>query len=86
MPPSDRWLGHASRADCAADRWLSGQSGAPPDSPVNFSCMPPTNSRERLVEQTPTWRTGQSGAPRLRRVLAAPAKSFSVCVFSDSST
>jgi hypothetical protein len=20
-PPSDRWLGHASRADCAADRW-----------------------------------------------------------------
>jgi hypothetical protein len=20
--PSDRWLGHASRADCAADRWL----------------------------------------------------------------
>jgi hypothetical protein len=37
--PSDRWLGHASRADCAADRWpgrplihrtvrcLTGQSG-----------------------------------------------------------
>jgi hypothetical protein len=22
VPPSDRWLGHASRADCAADRWL----------------------------------------------------------------
>jgi hypothetical protein len=21
VPPSDRWLGHASRADCAADRW-----------------------------------------------------------------
>jgi hypothetical protein len=21
-PPSDRWLGHASRADCATDRWL----------------------------------------------------------------
>jgi hypothetical protein len=20
-PPSDRWLGHASRADCAVDRW-----------------------------------------------------------------
>jgi hypothetical protein len=34
--------GHASPADCAAnrcavDRWLTGQSGAPPDSPVNFS-------------------------------------------------
>jgi hypothetical protein len=37
VPPSERWLGHASRADCAADRWLTGQSGAPPDSPVNFS-------------------------------------------------
>jgi hypothetical protein len=21
-PPSNRWLGHTSRADCAADRWL----------------------------------------------------------------
>jgi hypothetical protein len=30
--------------------------------------------------------TGQSGAPRLRRVLAAPAKSFTFCIFSDSST
>jgi hypothetical protein len=33
---------HASPADYAADRWLgrrrlTGQSGAPPDSPVNFS-------------------------------------------------
>jgi hypothetical protein len=39
VPPSNRWLGHASRADCAADRWrarplahrtvrcLTGQSG-----------------------------------------------------------
>jgi hypothetical protein len=22
VPPSDRWLGHVSRADSAADRWL----------------------------------------------------------------
>ena len=28
VPPSDRWLGHVSRADRAADRWLTGQSGA----------------------------------------------------------
>jgi hypothetical protein len=34
-----------------------------PDSPVNFSRTPPTNSRERPVDQTPAWRTGQSGAP-----------------------
>jgi hypothetical protein len=42
----------------AADRWLTGQSGAPPDSPVNFSRTPPTNSRERPVDHTPAWRTG----------------------------
>jgi hypothetical protein len=39
-------VGHASRPDCAADhcagdRWLTGQSGAPPDSPVNYSRTPP---------------------------------------------
>ena len=27
VPHSDRWLGHVSRADRAADRWLTGQSG-----------------------------------------------------------
>jgi hypothetical protein len=42
----------------AVDRWLTGQSGAPPDSPVNFSRTPPTNSREWPVDQTPAWRTG----------------------------
>jgi hypothetical protein len=26
--PFDRWLGHVSHADRAADRWLTGQSGA----------------------------------------------------------
>jgi hypothetical protein len=78
----------------SADRWLTGQSGAPPDSLVNFSRTPPTNSREQPVDQTPAWRTGHcpvlhrtlSGAPRLRRVLAVPAKSFSFCILSDSST
>jgi hypothetical protein len=39
-------VGHASHADCAADRcaggrWLTGQSGAPPDSPVNYNRTPP---------------------------------------------
>ena len=50
VPPSDRWLGHVSRADSAADRW----PGRPlahrtvrctPDSPVNFS-----RSRRRKPE------------------------------------
>jgi hypothetical protein len=34
-------MGHASPADCAADHWLTGQSGAPPDSPLNYSRTPP---------------------------------------------
>jgi hypothetical protein len=38
-------VGHASPADCAADRcsggrWLTRQSGASPDNPVNFSRTP----------------------------------------------
>jgi hypothetical protein len=40
-----------------ADSWLTGQSGAPPDSPVNFSRTPPSKSREEPVRQS------QPGAP-----------------------
>jgi hypothetical protein len=35
-----------------ADRWLTGQSGAPPDSPVNYSCTPPLSSREQPFHQS----------------------------------
>jgi hypothetical protein len=54
--PTVGW-GHVSRADCAADRcaggrWLTGQSDAPPDSPVNYSRTPLTNSREWPVRQS----------------------------------
>jgi hypothetical protein len=60
-----------------------------PDSPMHtVSHTPPTNSRERPFHQsqpgaldTVRCTTGQSGAPRLSRVLAARAKSFPV-VFS----
>jgi hypothetical protein len=45
----------------AVDRWLTGQSGAPPDSPVNFSRTPLITSRERRLHCG--WLTGQSGAP-----------------------
>jgi hypothetical protein len=37
----------------SADRWLTGQSGVLPDSPVNFSRTPPTISREQPVDETP---------------------------------
>jgi hypothetical protein len=67
----------------SADRWLTGQSGAPPDSPENYSRTPPSSFRERPVDQrqpgapdTVRCTTGQSGAPKLSRVLAARAKSF----------
>jgi hypothetical protein len=60
--------GHTSSADCAADRcagdcWLTGQSGASPDSPVNYSRTPLIFSRERPFHRRPAWRTGQSGVP-----------------------
>jgi hypothetical protein len=32
-----------------ADRWLTGQSGASPDSPVNYSCTPLMASRDRRL-------------------------------------
>jgi hypothetical protein len=82
---------HASRADSAADCWLTGQSGAPPDTPVNFSRTPPPKSREQLVDgcqpgapDTVRCTTGQSGAPRLSRLLAASSHSFPI--FADSNT
>jgi hypothetical protein len=72
--PTVGW-GHASHADCAADCctggcWLTGQSGAPPDSPVNYSRTPLKISREWLVRRswpgapdTVRCTTGQSGVP-----------------------
>jgi hypothetical protein len=54
-----------------ANRWLTGQSGAPPDSPVNYSHTPLITSREQQVRlsqpgapDTVRCTTGQSGAPR----------------------
>jgi hypothetical protein len=67
--------GHTSPADCAADRcagdrWLTGQSDAPPDSPVNYSRMPPNSLESGLFSgvqpsapDTVWCTTGQSGAP-----------------------
>jgi hypothetical protein len=67
--------GHASPADCVADRcaggrWLTGQSGAPPDSPVNYSRTPPKFPESGLfagvqpgAPDTVRCTTGQSGVP-----------------------
>jgi hypothetical protein len=50
------------------DRWLIGQSGAPPDSPVNFSrtpliLFPRATSSPRMTHRTVRCTTGQSDAP-----------------------
>jgi hypothetical protein len=67
--------GHASPADCAADRcaggrWLTGQFGAPLDSPVNYSRTPPKFPESGLfagvqpgAPDTVRCTTGQSGVP-----------------------
>jgi hypothetical protein len=93
VPPSSRWLGHVSRADCVADRWpvrpLAHRTvRCTPDSPVNYSRTSPVNSRERPLRSSQpgapdtVWcTTGQSGAPRLSRVLATRAKTFSIGFF-----
>jgi hypothetical protein len=54
----------------AGDRWLTRQSGAPPDSPVNYSHTPPSKpeSGKFTVDQhgaldTVRCTTGQSGVP-----------------------
>jgi hypothetical protein len=59
-----------------ADRWLTGQSGAPPDSPVNYSRTPPTKPESSQFARASLAHRTLSGAPRLSRVLAARAKSF----------
>jgi hypothetical protein len=71
-----------------ADHWLTGQSGAPPDSPVIYSRTPPSKSQEQPVDRrqpgapdTVRCTTGQSGAPRLRRVLAAQPSLFQIGLF-----
>jgi hypothetical protein len=72
--------GHASPVDCAtdrcaSDRWLTGQSGAPPDSPMNYSRTSLIFSRERPFHRrqpgapdTVRCTTGQSGVPSRARV------------------
>jgi hypothetical protein len=62
-PLSTVGAGHASPVDLAADRcaggrWLIGQSGASPDSLVNYSRTLPKFSQEWPVRRRPAWRTG----------------------------
>jgi hypothetical protein len=87
--------GHASPADCAADRctddrWLTGQSGAPPDSPVNYSRTPPIFPESGLftggwpgAPDTVRCTTKQSDVPSRARLRLYQAKSFAFLFFSS---
>jgi hypothetical protein len=77
----------------AVDRWLTGQSGAPPDSPVNYSCTPSSSPESGLFTETgPSapdivrCTTGQSGAPRPKLYLAVHSQFFSLSISPISST
>jgi hypothetical protein len=90
--------GHASPADCAADRcagdrWLTGQSGAPLDSPVNYSRPPLIFPESGLftgvqpgAPDTVWCTTGQSGVPDRAGHWLHTAKSFAILSFPVSST
>jgi hypothetical protein len=98
VPPSDRWLGHVSRAESAADRW----PGRPlahrtvrctPDSLVNFSRTPSANSRERPLRSrqpgapdTVRCTTGQSGAPDRSSLLVVHSQLLSFLFLPVSNT
>jgi hypothetical protein len=76
-------VGHASPADCAADRcaggrWLTGQFGAPPDSPVNYSRTPPIFSESGLITG------GWPGAPdTVHRTVRCAKPSWTLAVPSQ---
>jgi hypothetical protein len=93
VPPSDRWLCHVSRADYAADCWLTRQSGAPPDSPVIYSRTPSWKSREQPVDRrqpgapdTVRCTTGHCPVHPDRAVLWLYSANFSIIVSPVSST
>jgi hypothetical protein len=72
-----------------SDRWLTGQSGAPPDSPVNYSRTPlrfPESSRftagQPGAPNTVRCSTGQFGVPSQRWCWLHIANSFPFLFFS----
>jgi hypothetical protein len=67
----------------AGGRWLTGQSGAPPDNPVNYSRTPPNSPESGLftgvqpgAPNTVRCTTGQSGVPDWAEIWLHRAKSF----------
>jgi hypothetical protein len=90
--------GHTSPAYCAADRcagdrWLTGQSGATLDSPMNYSRTPPNFPESGLftgvqpsAPDTVRCTTGQSGVPDRAGLWLHTTKSFAILSFPVFST
>jgi hypothetical protein len=77
----------------ADDRWLTGQSGAPPNSPMNYSRTPPNFLESGLFSgnqpgapDTVWCTTGQSGVSGRAGLWLHIAKSFAILSFPVSST
>jgi hypothetical protein len=69
-----------------ADRWLTGQSGAPPDSPVIYSHTPPSKSREQPVDRSQPGASDTVRCSQTAQRLGCSAKSFPNWSFLVSST
>jgi hypothetical protein len=91
VPPPDRWLGHVSRADRAADRW----PGRPlvhrtvrctPDSPMNYSRTPLNSSRERPVRLSQPGALDTVRCSQTEQSLDCSSQDISNCSFPFSST
>jgi hypothetical protein len=70
----------------SADRWLTGQSSAPPDNSVIYSHMPLSSSRERPVDQRQPGASDTVRCTQTEQSLGCSSQVFSICLFSDSST
>jgi hypothetical protein len=91
VPSPDRWFGHVSRADRAADRW----PGRPlahrtvrctPDSSVNYSRTPLIHSRERQVRLSPPGTPDTVRCTQTELTLAEHSHLISISIFPVSST
>ena len=69
-----------------ADCWLTGQSGAPPDSPVIYSRTPPSKSREQPIRQSQPGASDTVRCTQTAQSLGCSAKSFPNWSFPVSST
>jgi hypothetical protein len=72
----------------AVDRWITGQSGAPPDSPVNYRRTSPNFSRERPVHRSSAWCTGHCPVCQTKLSLGCtqPSLLYLFSFFSVSNT